>query len=725
MSFIDLHCHTIASKSGSGESKKRNVKDKNIFLKKLSDAEVTVVAITNHNYFSVTQYDDFANNNSILVLPGIEIDVTRKNGEICHLILINNNEKDEYNKFKEFIIENNLDKIENANSYGIKLADLIKKVNDLDCIIIVHYGSKSNAFNDDEIDFIKKNCDKPLYVEPSSLISAFIYINKGMDSIIGSDVKDWDNYPGKELPELKVNIASFQMLKLLLKKDGNIIEEKMNVKKHDFKFEINNTEYNIHEEIELFRDCNVIIGSKSSGKSIFLRAIFDFLKSKGKGPNISYYDSLKVKEEYDKLMDYTPTSEEINAFTKTNDNCKNDIIKIKDFSLPTFENIFPKIEEYITITRGKELSKQLGFVETISNFPDNNSQFMNYKDDIINKSNMIINFIKEKPYDKFLNEKEKVEIELLLNKSFDNLLKDFIINFKNNKSNIYANKCIMDFKRLFEKYKAVSTMPNTTGLKELYEKKRDVINSAYRIKKCFDYEPNINTRRAGYLDGKGNIKICHIIDYMNRYNKDTNKLKDINILKGDCETFYLSIEKILDSKYSFSMDIINKISTMIREKNIESIKDFIGYNSFFVRENGNKFDPSKGEQSIIILNHCLNNDNPEIDYYLLDEPEMSVGHKYINEIIVPRLKQLSKNNKTIILCTHDANICVGTLPFQVVYREEDNDGIYHTYCGNPFINKLIEIHDASEMKWTDVVVSVLEGGRDALDIREVTYGDKK
>ena len=47
---------------------------------------------------------------------------------------------------------------------------------------------------------------------------------------------------------------------------------------------------------------------------------------------------------------------------------------------------------------------------------------------------------------------------------------------------------------------------------------------------------------------------------------------------------------------------------------------------------------------------------------------------YINDIILPRLIELSKLNKTIIVSTHDANIGVRTLPLLSVYREYLGDG---------------------------------------------------
>ena len=50
---IDLHCHTKATKSGDGAA--RNVTT-DMFLEKVANADVKIIAITNHNHFDLEQY---------------------------------------------------------------------------------------------------------------------------------------------------------------------------------------------------------------------------------------------------------------------------------------------------------------------------------------------------------------------------------------------------------------------------------------------------------------------------------------------------------------------------------------------------------------------------------------------------------------------------------------------------------------------------------------------
>ena len=94
MQKIDLHTHTLDSKK---EGKARNVsKDK--YYKVLTDNNVRLAAITNHNVFDLLQYNEFCEyaNDEIAkggrllsILPGVEIDIkctaTKDEG---HIVLV-------------------------------------------------------------------------------------------------------------------------------------------------------------------------------------------------------------------------------------------------------------------------------------------------------------------------------------------------------------------------------------------------------------------------------------------------------------------------------------------------------------------------------------------------------------------------------------------------------------------------------------------------------------
>jgi len=722
MNFIDLHCHTIATKQD--EPATRNVSSKSLFLTKITGAHVSVCAITNHNFFNSDQYEEFSSNDqSVLVLPGVELDVVQINGDRGHVIVIGNNQGAGYEDFKSFINRTGTNKKENANSFSIGVDSFITEIKKLDCLVVVHYGGKSPAISDETLEKLEKECSSPIFVEPSSLISAFIYMNNGMQSLVGSDVKDWSSYPGKDLPELKMPLESYDSLKLLLQKDTNIIEKRRDTKRHERPFDVINNEYMINESIPIYKDCNVIMGGKSSGKTIFLKAIKEYLCREGLSSSLVDYFSENVKDEYKKLLEYSPSDDEIKEYIGLEDCGTSDIATIRNFVLPSFGNSFSKIKDFYESTSKSKLSKQLGFVSCITSFSEDVDKYNKQRKTFQNDFKAITTFNDTGVLSKYLCKKDFNEATDLLDKAKLDIIEKNKLIFLEFHSCELANKCIQSFKTIYTQLKATSALPVTTGLKGLYDSNQRVIMAATQIGKILKKADKVTEIEAGELDGKGKVSICH------RIGQTINSKSNLTAVKtrfvGTARDISADISKIQDHGFSVDLkSLIASLATLFKDNNVSSLKDFLGYQSYFVRENKTSFEPSKGEQSVLVLSKALQCNSPNVEFYLLDEPEMSVGHNYVSKVIVPRIKELCSLGKTVIVCTHDANIGVGTLPFQVIYREERNDGSYHTFLGNPFSDELTDCKTKEKKAWKEVAVEILEGGRSALNLREVTYGDR-
>lgn len=723
--FIDLHCHTIASKEKLGEPQSRNVGTKERFLSAIKKEKVSVVAITNHNYFDENQFKDFSNNDIAVIFPGIELDVKLFQGNIGHLIIVSNNQGPHYAQFLNFIKSIGADKISNACDIKLDIKSIPSLINTIDCIVVAHYGSKASAFTDEDIHFLKQSCSQYIFVEPSNLISAFIYLNKGMQSIIGSDVKDWDNYPAKNLPELKVEIENFEKLKLLLSKDSKIIKEKTDTKLFQENFQITNSTFGINEHVSLYNDCNIIMGPKSSGKSIFLEAIKSQLYNQNHSSEINYYSAENVQSEYKKLSSFVPEDSDLNKAFGTDNLLKNEIEELKKCTFPEFPDAIQQISDYLKSSAKTKLAQELGFVASSTSFSYNQNTYIQSFQSLRKDFLDISEFKNNHSYKNYVDVQETKTIDLILNKAITNILLAFKESFIEFKSLQMSNKCIKDFKIIFQELKSSSACPNTTGLLDFFNSEFSYYLHSLKLNKLINHKPWTKLDPIGNLDGKGEVKLEKVIANI------ITKLDVKNNFKAFKNNFVTKAKEISKSltkveQNIFSDDFANQItnvSILLKDNNVESIKDFFGYDSYFIRESGKMFNPSKGEQAILVLSQCLNDNSPSKNFYLLDEPEMSVGHNYVNNIIVPRIRELCRLNKCIIICTHDANIGVGTLPFQVIYREEDLNGNYHTYCGNPFSN-ILKDKQGNELEWRQVAIQVLEGGRDALDLREVTYGDK-
>lgn len=171
-----------------------------------------MVAITNHNLFDYKQYIEFteeAKKRKIQVWPGIELDVAGEKSKghcivICNPIYVK--------EFNEKCISITKDK--SPDEFLISIDEIISTFKELDMLVIAHYGWKKPSLAESDLKILKTklDCIKPLFLEVPQLRSAGILYAHNLNSFIGSDVQDWDNYSKCELPELKMPIDSYDMM---------------------------------------------------------------------------------------------------------------------------------------------------------------------------------------------------------------------------------------------------------------------------------------------------------------------------------------------------------------------------------------------------------------------------------------------------------------------------------------------------------------------------------
>lgn len=174
-------------------------------------------------------------------------------------------------------------------------------------------------------------------------------------------------------------------------------------------------------------------------------------------------------------------------------------------------------------------------------------------------------------------------------------------------------------------------------------------------------------------------------------------------------------ENIFDDNLATYLDGLN---TECKENSIKSVKPFLGRSKQIVTSDGVEYSPSNGEKGILLLQQTLYED---ADAYFLDEPELGMGNLYIDTDIRPIISDLAKRRKYVVVATHNANIAVRTLPYMSIFRTHEN-GVYRTYVGNPFDDRLVNIDDQDDVRsWTEESMHSLEGGRDAFYERRDIY----
>lgn len=717
---IDLHCHTKKTKSGDPET--RNV-TKDVFLQKLSDASVSIAAITNHNHFDLNQYKSFASNDKgIKVLPGVELDIKGKSSK-GHCILITS--PDKATLFNDFITSILSGKT--ADEFELDIETFVNKIKGQDFIVIPHYH-KDKSLNDEDIVFLKTSVGNvPVLLETSNLRSAGIMIANNQTSIIGSDVKNWNNYGMAHLPELKIPIDSYQQFVKLLRKDIPTIESFV---KGRFGEEVR-----IHPDLypdcdlklDIYNDINVIFGGKGTGKTeLLLKEIEKYFKSKGNSDVSTYYPNDKDSStEFDNLKITKPKEFDLEIITETN--LSADFVKINNYEAVP---ITPT-SDYLKWLNGEKTKGAIfgfadaTFTESIeavrTAYETEKTHFANSK-----KAVASIKTVAKKPY---IEEKDIISLEKITSELIVISWKYVVQSFCRYQSSSLTKWSINKLKTIYQNKKGVKVKPVQTGFVSLFENSNKLFNSSKIIKFTLEKKSAIVKTPIGNLIDKGTIykEVEYSINATccKGTNPKSQYLSD-NMNKTLMSDVKHAIDLLVTNSFSNGeQKAISNYKKIVGQLNILSLSDFLFCNTRIVDEQNNSYEPSSGEKAMLMLNFKLMDDNKNV--YILDEPEAKVGHKYINEVIINRLIELSRKEKKVIITTHDANIAVRTLPLASIFREQYRDigdptPKYRTYIGSPFKDSMICYEDKTKIvDWVKASMDTLEGGVDAFIEREENY----
>ena len=291
----DLHFHTPSSY----DYKEKGVTNQEI-IDILADNEISVVAITDHHTMDIDRIQElqqFGKDKGITVLPGIEFCSELGGSESIHFIGIFSEKSDFNTIWTKIQGKHNLTKadIERKGNERIvcNFVDTCKTIIELGGIISVHAGSKSNSIESIKSNLLVKQETKTTFLsdyvsilevgkpEDEKLYQEKVFpsIRFKLPIIICSDNHDIKNYSLKENCWIKAD-PTFEGLKQIIYEP----EERVRIQdeKPDFKEDkeiidkirfISPTNKFRKEEIHLNPNLNVIIGGKSSGKSILLYSI--------------------------------------------------------------------------------------------------------------------------------------------------------------------------------------------------------------------------------------------------------------------------------------------------------------------------------------------------------------------------------------------------------------------------------------------------------------------
>lgn len=262
-------------------------------------------------------------------------------------------------------------------------------------------------------------------------------------------------------------------------------------------------------------------------------------------------------------------------------------------------------------------------------------------------------------------------------------------------------------------------MPTETGLFNFIKKRVELKNNIQSIINILNETSNSTSEYIGKLGLKGNVYLTTKYKFINLSNKKDIDHTTLISNKGELANVITNMEKITkDISSPKLVEYTKAIAQDCNNKDIENLNDFMSIERFF-EISGKPYKPSKGELAILSLQHDLIS-KKEYEIFLIDEPEANLGSTYINDEIVPLLKDLAHAKKKIVIATHDANIAIRTRPSSSILKIVDNEN-YKTYIGNMFTDILCSIDSSEKLSWKDESIKYLEGGKVAFDERGDLY----
>ena len=707
---IDLHCHTKKVKTGDAHT--RNVtKDK--FFQKVIEAEVKIIAITNHNQFDYAQYKEFKDVTEEYcdIWPGVELDIIGKadqngNCKRGHLIVIANPKN--VDLFNTQVLE--LINDEDVNTFQIGVKEVYETLGKCDCIYIPHFHKEPKLSEGDIQELGKLLPDSSrLFKETSDYRSLGVFSNFDYSVIIGSDVQDWDKYEISKFADIRLPVQTFEQFCLLAKKDVQIIDTLLNQKR---KKEILVSPYKrVNFKLPFYEDINIIFGQKGTGKTEILESLKKYYIENGIA--MESYKGNEKDVDFSKML-------KVNDVIATPDKLQLDSMRQQFIDIYNWKEELPtSFEKYINWMETKDNNKNKGRMKiTECVHIEEEMRDRKLESDYKYLKEFTKSTFEKIDIEKYLDEQEHTTLMLLLGKLCKNINDAKMQKWNSDKSIKLTNWSIDRIKAIADKCSDTISKPSSVGFYDFAMERFKLFENIEEIYSAFSVEDKIEKEYLGNLEEKGDIYIQTRYRILTKESRTDEFKQGITVLRN-CKLVIGGIKKAI-----LTENISEEVSKF-QEYYDDGIKDigaFIGVSKETALENGEIYRPSNGERGILLMQKLLDS---ESDVYILDEPELGMGNSYITSNILPKLTDLAKRRKTVIIATHNANIAVGTLPYISILRTHEN-GVYKTYIGNPFYDELRNIDDETDTKnWTQESMHTLEGGKNAFYDRKDIYESGK
>lgn len=705
---IDLHCHTKKIKKGDPDTRNVSIE---VFDEKIKNADIKILAITNHNAFDFEQYQLFRNKvcDFCDVWPGVELDAfgnQKKNDTPVkfHLIVIANPIISKQFKESIDILLEGFD----VNTDSKHIIDICDSLKDLDVLFIPHYLGKTPAIPEDDLKLLRSIVSDSTKVFTETTESSIgVLVNNDFHALVGSDVRDWNNYEECMFSDLRLPVSSFEQFCMLARRDSVVIDTILN-KKKSYIYPVK-PHKNVTLNLKIFEDINIIFGQKGTGKSEIINSLADIMTTDGL-KCVKYVGSQK-EDDFNHILDNTDMK--ANCEILGADNCEEEFQLLKNWKEQSI-TLFSKYINWFETKNNNANKRTMRITEAVDiPFPDDSKLIKSKKDrkslsEALEKLNKI-------NINNYLTKEDKDSLLSLLDKLTENIYSTVLDNYGKKISVKLVNYSVNKIKELADKKTDTVSKPSSTGFSEYAHSHLLLKKSTAKILEQIKIKPHFNDYNIGELEDKGQIYVRSLYRMLCKQ----SRTKEFKLKITDLRELEALINDIHNNYFSADISSsIGKLAKILDDLGVSTIESFIGLSKSIVDRNGINYEPSNGEKGILLLQQVIKG---QADAYLFDEPELGMGNSYIDATIRPQITDLAKRHKIVVIATHNANLAARTLPYMSIFRKYEN-GIYSTYTGNPFRNELVNIENETDLlNWTAESMHTLEGGKEAFYERKDIY----
>ncbi len=674
MKRCDLHIHTVPSVSD-----RMFIYDKEVLLDYVAKTGLDVIAITNHNLFDYTQFQEIKDALShIVVLPGIEVDL-----EGGHILVITNNDDGTLFDFNAKCEE--VKKLIKTNDDDISYDTFIRIFGDLSKYLLIPHYEKDPRLHKDIIKKLGRNIiagevssvKKFIYMEreegePTPVYFSDFRIEKGISA---------DKYPVSHT-FFDVDQVNVNTLKLcLMDKTKVSLTSQKGIKL----FQI------FPNGQMLSTGLNIMFGKRSTGKTYTLDAIAN--RFEGKAKYIKQFELLNTnRNDSDQFENDLKIRQENSA----EDYLREFSIIVTDMlKTCSVEEDEMKLQKYLDAVMSSAHQSDVNDVFSKSQlFNESDFKELNYEE-IKRLIKAVLTLLESQLYkplvDKFLPE---ASLKSLLKELIAQCRKDYITNqyFKE------VNNIIKMVKESLQLKSAAPRIPNI----DLYQyfinkKKREVFAQvAIAIKK----NRTISTEKAGHFTISVSSR-----PFVNASDLKTVGLRQISLVNAF-------------AKYENPVQYLNELKAAgVDSDRIYKLFAAIDYKIL----NSSGLPVSGGERSEFNFLQKIK-DAILCDILIIDEPESSFDNLFLKNEVNKFIKDMAEN-MPVIISTHNNTIGGSIKPDYILYTEkriDANEPHFNIYSGYPTAQFLKDVK-GNTIENYQITMNSLEAGEQAYSERKDIY----